>query len=160
MERGRASCAIGHPKGAEGSRRGAAPRPAGAPYPGAPAPASRRVSPCTRWIIPISPIDLPIDSSRPTLLYDAAATGGPQAERLVWSEDGNTIYFKSHAANGEASIWEIAATGGPPRLLVDFNDLSRSSARLNFEVGSGYIYYAIEEQRSDVSVLEINGGAK
>jgi serine/threonine-protein kinase len=102
----------------------------------------------------------PIDSSRPTLLYDAAATGGPLAERLVWSEDGNTIYFKSHAANGEASIWEIAATGGPPRLLVDFNDLSRSSARLNFEVGSGYIYYAIEEQRSDVSVLEINGGAK
>ena len=99
-------------------------------------------------------------SNSRVLLYDAAPTQGPAAERLEWSDDGRHIYFKSHAENGEASIWEVAVDGGPPRLVVAFDDLSRTSARLNFGAGAGHLYYAIEEQRSDVSVLEIDGGEK
>jgi serine/threonine-protein kinase len=91
------------------------------------------------------------------VLYDAAAAGGPTAERLVWSADSRTIYFKSHAESGEASIWGLPVDGGPPRRLVTFGDLSRPSARLHLEVGAGHIYFAIEEQRSDVSVMEIEG---
>ncbi|HEU4800978.1 MAG TPA: protein kinase [Gemmatimonadales bacterium] len=99
-----------------------------------------------------------VGDSTSRLLYDAAATNGPTAERLIWSEDNRTIYFKSHAESGEASIWGIGVDGGPPRRLVTFEDLSRPSARLQLEVGAGNIYFAIEEQRSDVSVMEIDPG--
>ena len=101
-----------------------------------------------------------VGDSTSRLLYDAATSGGPTAERLVWSEDSRTIYFKSHAESGEASIWAMSVDGGAPRLLVTFEDLSRPSARLHIEVGAGHVYYAIEEQRSDVSVLEIEAAAK
>ena len=96
-----------------------------------------------------------IGDSTSRLLYNAAVTGGPTAERLVWSDDSRIVYFKSHAESGEASIWGVSIDGGAPRRLVNFEDLSRPSARLHLDVGSGFIYYTIEEQRSDVSVMEI-----
>ncbi|MGH8882989.1 MAG: hypothetical protein ACRD0P_37550, partial [Stackebrandtia sp.] len=52
------------------------------------------------------------------LLYDASRDGGPAPERIAWSTDGRTLYFKSHNDTGEASIWGISVAGGPPRRMV------------------------------------------
>jgi Tol biopolymer transport system component len=97
---------------------------------------------------------MPADSGLPRLLYDARSGGGPTVEEMVWSADSRSLYFKSHAATGEASIWAIDVAGGPPRLLVSF-DLERPSGRFRIAASATNLYFSIEEQRSDVGVIEL-----
>jgi len=51
-------------------------------------------------------------------------SGDPPAESVVASDDGKTVFFKSHDASGRASIWSVPSAGGRPRLLVQFTDPS------------------------------------
>jgi len=94
-------------------------------------------------------------AGEPTLIYDAQAAGGPLAEQLAWAADGRSIYFKSHDASGRASVWGLPAAGGTPRLLTLFDDPSRPSSRYNLAVDSLNLYFAIEERRSDIWVMDI-----
>jgi Tol biopolymer transport system component len=52
-------------------------------------------------------------------------TSDPAVESVEAAENGRTLYFKSHDAEGRASIWAVAVAGGKPRLLVRFTDPSR-----------------------------------
>ena len=96
----------------------------------------------------------PSSGGEPRLVYDAGA-GGPRVEQAAWSADSRTLYFKSHDATGIAEIWALPASGGDARLVTRFDDPARPSHRFNVAIGSGHIYFTIDERQSDVWVMEL-----
>ena len=89
------------------------------------------------------------------MLLDASDAANPAAEAPYWSPDAATIYFKSHDASGNASIWSIPSTGGKPRLLVRFTDPARPSYRAQWAFGAGRFFFPIQDRQSDVWVMEV-----
>lgn len=79
----------------------------------------------------------------------------PKAEVVRWSLDGKSLQFKAHDPSGRASIWTIALSGGPPKLLVRFDDLNRPSSRQDFATDGKRFYFPMEDRQSNVSVAEI-----
>ena len=118
-------------------------------------------SPDGRWLVYSHALNggvisiIPTDSGPERVLLDPARPGGVRGEMASWSADGKTVFFKSHDASGNASIWAIPAAGGTPRLLVRFDDPSRPSYRPEIAVGGGRIYFTIEDRQSDVYVMEV-----
>jgi len=98
---------------------------------------------------------LPADSGPERMLLDPARAAGVRGEVPAWSADGKTIYFKSHDARGNASIWAIPAAGGTPRLLVRVDDPSRPSYRPEIAIGGGRVFFTIDDRQSDVYVMEV-----
>jgi Tol biopolymer transport system component len=98
---------------------------------------------------------VPADSGAPRLVFDPVRSGDPKAEQVIWSAGGRTLYFKSHDARGNASIWQVAAVGGPPKLLVRFDDPTRPSYRQALAVGGGRFYFEVEDRQSDVYVMDV-----
>jgi eukaryotic-like serine/threonine-protein kinase len=94
------------------------------------------------------------DSGAPRVVY-APGTAEPRAENVLISKDSRTLYFKSHDAQGRASIWSVPVSGGRPRLLVRFTDPSRPSIRPDFAAGAGRFFFTIEDRQSDIWVAEI-----
>lgn len=90
-----------------------------------------------------------------TLYAPKPGTADPPVERVEWSPDGRSIFFKSLDATGQASIWVLPSTGGRPRLLVRFDDPSRPSSRPDFATDGRRFYFTIEDRRSDISVAEV-----
>jgi serine/threonine-protein kinase len=105
--------------------------------------------------IPASVAVIPVDSGAPRIVMDATKPGMPSSERLAWSTDGRTIYFKSHDTRGRASFWSVPAAGGAPRQLVRFDDPARPSYRPQWALGPGRIYFTVEDRQSDVWVMEV-----
>jgi serine/threonine protein kinase len=79
----------------------------------------------------------------------------PAAEAAEWSPDGQTLYYKTHDAQGRASFWAVPAAGGTPRLLVRFPDPERQSNRKDFDTDGRRFYFAIEDRQSDVWVADL-----
>jgi len=65
------------------------------------------------------------------------------------------IYFESHDARGNASIWAEPAAGGAPRLLVRFDPVLHPSYRVNFAVGNGRFYFPSDDRQSDIWTMEV-----
>ena len=86
---------------------------------------------------------------------DSTQPGAPSAERPFWSEDGRTVYFNSHDAQGNVAIWSIPVTGGAPRLLVRLDDPSRPNNRVEWSYRSGRAYFVLTELESDVWVMKM-----
>jgi Tol biopolymer transport system component len=97
----------------------------------------------------------PADSGAARVVLDATKPGAPQVERPQWSQDGRTIYFKSHDASGRASFWSVPVAGGAPRLLARFDDPARPSYRPQWTLGRDRLYFAIEDRQSDVWVMDV-----
>jgi len=97
---------------------------------------------------------LPVDSGPERILVDPVRAG-VSGEVPAWSADGTTIYFKSHDARGNASVWAIPAAGGAPRLLVRFDDPNHPSYRPEVTVGGGRLYFTEEDRQADVYVMEV-----
>jgi serine/threonine-protein kinase len=95
----------------------------------------------------------PADSGPGRMLVDPSA-GGPVVEQVYWDKNGQ-IYFKSRDAMSDASIWSVAAAGGPPRLLVRFDPKLHPSYRANFAVGNGHFYFTAEDRQSDVWIMDV-----
>ena len=118
-------------------------------------------SPDGRWLIYSHELSggaisiIPADSGPERVLLDPGRAGGLRGEMATWSADGKTIYFKSHDAGGNASIWTIPAAGGTPRLLVRFDDPTHPSYRPELAVSGGRIFFTIEDRQSDVYVMEV-----
>ena len=91
------------------------------------------------------------DSGAPRLVLDSAHAGG--AEFPVWSSDSRTLYFKTHDPKGNAAFWSVPVSGGQPTLLTRFDDLTRPSFRSEWSMGSGRMYFAIDDRQSDVWVM-------
>ncbi len=98
---------------------------------------------------------VPVDGGEPRALYDVSQTGAPVAETSVWSEDGRTVYFKSHTATGVASIWSVPASGGIPQRMLDLGDTRVGSDRYGFRFGNGLIYYTLSDRQSNIWVMEL-----
>ncbi|HZD04707.1 MAG TPA: hypothetical protein VE173_07310 [Longimicrobiales bacterium] len=77
-------------------------------------------------------------------------TDDPEPERVIVSGDGRTLYFKSHDADGRASLWSVPTSGGTPRLLVRFDDPSRPSIRADFAAGAGRFFFTMEDRQADI----------
>src|SRR5204862_5146923 len=74
-----------------------------------------------------------VDTGDVRVVYTPApGSGDPSAESVTVAEDGRTMYFKSHDADGRASFWAVPVAGGRPRLLARLNDVSRPSTRADF----------------------------
>ena len=75
---------------------------------------------------------------------------------VTWAPDSKTIYVKAvHSRTGEPSIWALAAAGGPPRLVVRFDDPSRPSARQEFSTDGKRFYFTVDNRQSDISIIEV-----
>jgi Tol biopolymer transport system component len=116
-------------------------------------------SPDGRTIAFVSPADgrigvVPADSGTPRDLY-VPGDGDPPAELAVFAASGRELYFKSHDASGRASFWSIPTAGGRPRLLVRFDDPTRSSNRFDFASDGKRFYFTLEDRQSDVWVAEV-----
>ncbi|MGE5926651.1 MAG: protein kinase domain-containing protein [Gemmatimonadota bacterium] len=99
-------------------------------------------------------LTIPSAGGTPTLVY-SAGDDGPRPEQVSWSADGRSLFFKSHDANGIASIWTLPSTGGTPRLLTRFDDPARPSSRFNLAVGRTHLFFSIDERQSDVWVMDL-----
>jgi Tol biopolymer transport system component/tRNA A-37 threonylcarbamoyl transferase component Bud32 len=97
---------------------------------------------------------MPADSGPERTLIDASVSGAPIAEEVWWPTSG-LIYFESHDARGNASIWSVPAAGGPPRLLVRFDPMLHLSYRVNFAVGNGRFYFPSDDRQSDIWTMEV-----
>jgi Tol biopolymer transport system component len=97
---------------------------------------------------------MPADSGPERTLVDASVKGAPIVEQAWWVTPGQ-IYFESHDARGNASIWSEPAAGGPPRLLVRFDPAFHTSYRVNFAVGNGRFYFPNDDRQSDIWVMEV-----
>ncbi|HEX6644262.1 MAG TPA: hypothetical protein VF037_06275, partial [Gemmatimonadales bacterium] len=103
-------------------------------------------------------LTIPAAGGSPTLVYSAGDTG-PRPEQVSWSADGRSLFFKSHDANGLASVWTVPSAGGTPRLLTRFDDPARPSSRFNLAVGRTHLYFSIDERQSDVWVLDLGAAS-
>ncbi len=100
---------------------------------------------------------MPVDSGPARMVLDATRVGVPRAELPLWSADGRSIYFKSHDAEGNASIWSVPAAGGTPRMLVRWDDPARPSYRDHWTFSRDRILLPVQERESDVRVVEVVG---
>ncbi|HXY70396.1 MAG TPA: protein kinase [Gemmatimonadales bacterium] len=117
-------------------------------------------SPDGRWLVFTHELNggaigiLAVDSGPERILVDPERAG-ILAEVPQYSADGTTVYFKSHDARGVASIWEVPAAGGTPRLLARLDDPAHTSYRPELAVGAGRMYFTVEDRQADVYVMDV-----
>jgi eukaryotic-like serine/threonine-protein kinase len=99
---------------------------------------------------------IPADSGTPRAVYDETAPGAPQAETSQWSADGKTIYFRSHAPDGEGEIWEVPSAGGTPHRLLRLGDGRLRSDRYGFRIAGDRLYYTLFDRQSNVWVIDLH----
>lgn len=98
---------------------------------------------------------VPADSGAPRTLVDETAPGAPGVEVSRWSQDGRTIYFKSHDPDGEGVLWSIPAAGGTPTRIMRFGDGRQRSDRYGFWFANGRIYYTLYDRQANVWVVDV-----
>ncbi len=88
--------------------------------------------------------------------YIVASEGGDprlleqSAAFVRWSLDGRSLYFTN-----TDGIWSVPVGGGTARILVRFDDASRRPSNLEFDTDGRRFFFMIEENESDISVLEL-----
>ncbi|MEJ2108634.1 MAG: protein kinase [Acidobacteriota bacterium] len=73
----------------------------------------------------------------------------------AFSRDGNVLFFKANDRDFQNTIWSVPVSGGPPELLVQFDDPLRPSLRPEFAVDSHEIVFTVSERQSDIWMLEL-----
>ena len=71
------------------------------------------------------------------------------------SADGRTIYFRAFGPDGIEGVYEIAANGGAPRLLVGFADPAMSVFGGAVLAGNSIFHFAVGEVESDIYVMDL-----
>ncbi len=116
-------------------------------------------SPDGRWIAYIRGgalhLMLADGSGDRTLVESAEVSHAPGPDFAYWSPDSRTIYYKAFDAEYRASIWSVPVSGGPPRLLVRFDDPSRPSLRREFATDGRTLYFTVADPQSDIWVMEL-----
>jgi eukaryotic-like serine/threonine-protein kinase len=96
------------------------------------------------------------DGTGERVLVDAGAGDDrPEPTYPIWSRDSQTIYYKAYDRDRQSSIWSVPAAGGPPRLLLRFDDPARRSLRREFDTDGHRLYFTIARDESDISVMEL-----
>src|SRR6266850_8029949 len=74
-----------------------------------------------------------------------------------WSRDGRTIYLKGVDREGRVGFWALPPAGGRPRLVVRFDDATRSSSRKEWATDGRRFYFTFDDRQSDIYVAELRG---
>ena len=74
-----------------------------------------------------------------------------------WSRDGRTIYLKGVNREGRGGFWALPPAGGRPRLVVRFDDATRSSSRKEWATDGRRFFFTIDDRQSDIYVAELRG---
>ncbi len=98
---------------------------------------------------------LPVDGGPPREVFDGTAPGAPRAETSHWSDDGRTIYFKSHDPDGDGVLWSVPAAGGVPRRLLRLGKERLRSDRYGFRIADGRLYCLLFDRQSNVWVMDV-----
>ena len=115
-------------------------------------------SPDGKWIVCESNraiIVIAADSGPSRTVY-TAPPDAPAPETTIWSGDGRWIYFKTHDTEGHAVISVVPASGGAPRPVVRFPDLSRPSSRQGFAMSATRFYFPIEDRQSNIWIADLS----
>ncbi|PWU03245.1 MAG: hypothetical protein C5B51_19310 [Terriglobia bacterium] len=84
-----------------------------------------------------------------------SALNRPQPSYPVWSKDSRSIYYKAYDRERNSTIWSVPATGGPPDLLVRFDDPERRSLRREFGTDGVRFYFTVARYESDIWTMEL-----
>jgi hypothetical protein len=98
---------------------------------------------------------LDLETRQTRVVYTPSGPGDPPIGKADLSEDGQTVYFKSHAADRRASFWSVPFAGGKPTLLVRFTDPVRESVRRDFAEGAGQFFFTLEDRQADIWVADL-----
>jgi Tol biopolymer transport system component len=86
-----------------------------------------------------------------TLSADRLTSNGT----LAYSRDGKVVYFSASHQDGRRGIWAIPVRGGPPRLVVAYDDPSLVNVGGFFSVGRDRLYLTVAEYESDIWVAKL-----
>ena len=89
------------------------------------------------------------------LLYDGSDAASPNPVAIRWAPDGRTVYMKTFDATGQAALWALAVTGGPPRQVVRFDEPLRPTRRPEFAVDARRLYFTLSQSEGDVWVMGV-----
>ena len=89
------------------------------------------------------------------LVPRSSRAADPRALYVDWSEDSRTLYYLAVDPAEQASIWSVALTGGPPRLMVRFDDPTREWHRFGFKASAGRFYFTVGDRQSDLWAAEV-----
>ena len=95
-----------------------------------------------------------VASRNARVVHAPADPDDPLVSGVRLSEDGRTLYFKSHDAAHRAALWSMPFGGGKPAMLVRFTDPMRGSNRADFAVGAGHFFFTLEERQADIWVAD------
>ena len=76
-------------------------------------------------------------------------------ERELGRGGMGAVYLPAVDPAGQASIWSVAVTGGPPSLMVRFDDPTREWHRFGFVAHGGRFYFTVGDRQSDVWAAEV-----
>jgi Tol biopolymer transport system component len=94
------------------------------------------------------------DGGIPRRLVGLGETTQAAPELALWSPDGETIYSAFDPA-GRSSLWSVSSAGGPPKLLVRFDDPSRPSSRPEFTTDGKRFFFTVGSRQSDIWAMEL-----
>jgi Tol biopolymer transport system component len=88
-------------------------------------------------------------------LVDSTA-GAVAGTAPKWSLDGRTLYYAAQNVSG-AGLWAVPATGGQPRLVVQFTDPGHQPTHWEFAVGKTAYFVELGTRESDIWVAVLRG---
>ena len=97
----------------------------------------------------------PSGGKPPTLVEASDSLGQWAFQKVAWSTDSRFVYCGGHDARGNVGLWSVPLTGGPPRLLVRFDDPATEFGRGNFAVSGNRFYLPLEKRESDIWTAEV-----
>jgi serine/threonine-protein kinase len=95
------------------------------------------------------------DGTGERVLVQSTSANEPEPTYPVWSSDSRTIYYKAYDQDRNSTIWSVPVSGGPPRLLVRFDDPSRRSLRREFSTDGRRFYFTVTHDESDIWTMEL-----
>src|SRR5262249_16041118 len=95
------------------------------------------------------------EGARPHLLVAAADTARSAVPGVLQWPAPETIFYKAFDADGQSSIWSVSAKGGPPKLLVRFDNPSRPSSRSEFATDGKRLYFSLGQRKSDIWTVDL-----
>jgi hypothetical protein len=84
-----------------------------------------------------------------------SAPNRPEPSHPVWANDSRSIFYKAYDRDRKSTIWSVPVTGGPPRLLVRFDDPTRRSLRREFATDGARLYFTVAREESDIWTMEL-----
>ena len=103
---------------------------------------------------------IPVDSGPARVLVDAGAEGMPNAEQAYAAPDGREIFFMSRDNAGMTSLWRVPVGGGRPSLVIAFDDPDHPVYRPYWRLGRDRIYFLVQQQGSEIWVMDLQTGRR